>query len=192
MSRYVLGLLLLILQCNANATTAEAIFSGGNFWYMQSDFDTLPGVLSTLTGYDGGMMPNPNYHNVSTGNTDYVEAIKVVFDPSKLSYQQLLHYFWLHVDPTDKNGQFCDKGRPYHSVIFYLNEEQKKLAISSKLALQQVLPSVYTDIMPTTQFYAADDSNQNYYKKNFLFYKYYRWRCHRDQRLKDVWQHTRF
>jgi len=130
------------------AKTAEAIFAGGCFWCVESDFDKISGVLETISGYDGGTQPNPSYELVSFGTTDYVESVRVLYDPAVVSYQQLLNYYWHHIDPMSKEAQFCDHGRQYRSVIFYLDEHQKKLAILSKLALEKQFPVIYTDIIP--------------------------------------------
>ena len=184
--RYLLLILVLYVQ-PINAKTAEAIFAGGCFWCVEADFDKVPGVLQTNSGYDGGTEPNPAYELVSSGTTPYVESVQVLYDPTRVTYQQLLDYYWHHVDPTVKDAQFCDHGRQYRSVIFYLNEEQKKAALASKLALEKQLPKVYTDIIPSTHFYVAEEYHQNYYKKNPVRYKYYRYRCGRDQRIEELW-----
>ncbi|KTC95863.1 MsrA3 - peptide methionine sulfoxide reductase [Legionella geestiana] len=184
--RYLL-LILTFYVLPAAAKPAQAIFAGGCFWCMEADFDKVPGVLQTNSGYDGGTEPNPSYELVSSGTTPYVESVQVIYDPAKVSYQQLLDYYWHHIDPTQINAQFCDKGRQYRSVIFYLNEEQKKTATASKRALENVLPAVHTDIIPSTHFYAAEEYHQDYYQKNPIRYKYYRYRCGRDQRVEELW-----
>lgn len=169
------------------AKTAEAIFAGGCFWCVEADFDKVPGVLETVSGYDGGSESNPTYELVSSGRTHYVESVRVIYDSSLVTYQQLLMYYWHHIDPTVKEAQFCDQGRQYRSVIFYLNEEQKKEALESKLALEKQFPVIYTDIIPSTRFYEAETYHQNYYQKNPLRYKYYRYQCGRDKRVWEVW-----
>ncbi len=186
MRSLILVLTLFVLPINAK--TAEAIFAGGCFWCVEADFDKVPGVLQTTSGYDGGLAPHPTYALVSSGATDYVESVQVFYDPTKVSYQQLLSYYWHHMDPTAKNAQFCDHGRQYRSVIFYRNEEQKKAALASKRALEKQFPAVYTDILPSTHFYPAEAYHQNYYQKNPLRYKYYRYQCGRDQRVKELWR----
>lgn len=184
---HYLILALLFFSQPIYAKTAEAIFAGGCFWCVEADFDKIPGVLHTYSGYDGGTESNPTYELVSSGTTSYVESVQVIFDPSKITYQQLLDYYWHHIDLTTKDGQFCDHGRQYRSVIFYLNEEQKQSALMSKQALEKQLPAIFTDIIPSTHFYRAETYHQNYYQKNPLRYNYYRWRCGRDQRIKELW-----
>lgn len=182
--------LLILLMCLSSpmmAKTAEALFAGGCFWCMESDFDKVQGVLATVSGYDGGVEINPSYKLVSSGKTNYVETVRVVYDPDIVSYQQLLLYYWHHIDPTAKDAQFCDHGRQYRSVIFYLNENQKKEALASKITLEKQFSTIYTDIIPSTHFYMAEEYHQNYYQKNPLRYKYYRYRCGRDQRVEEVW-----
>lgn len=180
-------LMVLLMQINPVCSqTSVAIFAGGCFWCLEADFDKLSGVISTTSGFDGGTTENPTYTSVSSGETDYAESVRVVFDPQKISYAALVQYFWMHIDPTTKNSQFCDKGRQYRSAIFYLNAEQKQIAIASKQALEKKLPNIYTEIIPSTQFYPAEDYHQNYYAKNPVRYTYYRHSCGRDKRLKEV------
>ena len=180
-------LMVLLMQINpVFSQTSEAIFAGGCFWCLEADFDKLPGVIATESGFDGGTTKNPTYASVSSGQTNYAESVRVVFDPKKISYQALVKYFWKHIDPTVKDKQFCDEGRQYRSAIFYLNQEQKEIAVLSKQALEKKLAHVYTEITPSTQFYEAEAYHQNYYKKNPLRYNYYRHTCGRDQRLKEV------
>ncbi|MDF1930678.1 peptide-methionine (S)-S-oxide reductase MsrA [Legionella pneumophila] len=154
---------------------------------MEADFDHLPGVLSTTSGFDGDTLKNPTYEQVSAGNTHYAESVMVEFDPNKLSYKKLVEYFFMHIDPTVKNAQFCDHGSQYRSAIFYLNDQQKKIAMEYKKELEQKFPTVYTEIVPSTSFYPAEEYHQNYYKKNPVRYKYYRYRCGRDARIQEVW-----
>jgi peptide-methionine (S)-S-oxide reductase len=168
--------------------TATAIFAGGCFWCMVHPFDELPGVVSVTSGYTGGHKVNPTYQEVSAGDTGHVEAVQIVFDPKQIGYEKLLEVFWRNVDPLDKGGQFCDRGSTYQSAIFYQNEEQKKLAEQSKATIEKKLgKSVVTTIHPAATFYAAEDYHQDYYKKNPLRYKYYRYSCGRDQRLEQLW-----
>jgi len=171
------------------SNTKTAIFAGGCFWCMQSDFDKIPGVIKTVAGYTGGTVKDPSYEQVSAGGTGHYESIEVYYDPSKVTYQQLLNDFWHNVDPTDASGQFCDKGQQYRAVIFYENGQQKKLAEASK---QQLLDSgkfkqIATQILPASTFYPAEDYHQEYYKKNPVRYKFYRYSCGRDKRLEQVW-----
>lgn len=188
MMKQIIFLLLMGVSLMVSAATKVAIFAGGCFWCVQSDFDKLPGVVKTVVGYDGGTQPDPTYEKVSSGATNYVESLKLWYNPDKVSYQQLLNYFWTHVDPTVKDRQFCDYGRQYRTVIFYLNDEQKRLAEASKVQVEKLLGRVYTDIIPSTHFYDAENYHQDYYKKNPVRYKYYRWNCGRDKRVKQLWQ----
>jgi peptide-methionine (S)-S-oxide reductase len=155
---------------------------------MEPPFDKLPGVVATTSGYTGGQKVNPTYEEVSAGDTGHVEAMQVTYDPKQVSYEKLLEVFWRNVDPLDKGGQFCDRGNTYTTAIFYANEEQKKLAEQSKTAIEKKLgKAVVTAIRPAATFYAAEDYHQDYYKKNPLRYKYYRYSCGRDQRLEELW-----
>jgi peptide methionine sulfoxide reductase msrA/msrB len=175
---------------NPAAQTEIATFAGGCFWCTESDFEKVPGVVKVISGYAGGQKKNPTYQEVSSGTTGHVEAVQVYFDPSKIAYAELLDYFWKHIDPTDAGGQFVDRGSQYRSVIFYQNEEQKRLAEESKEKLAQsgvFDKPIVTEIIKFTNFYAAEDYHQDYYKKNPLRYKYYRWGSGRDQFLERVW-----
>lgn len=169
------------------AKTEKAIFALGCFWCAQSDFDKVPGVVKTIVGYDGGTYPNPSYKLVSSGQTNYAEAIEVEFDPNIISYNQLLEVFWKNTDPTVKDKQFCDVGHQYRSAILYLNPEQQKAALASLEKVKQEFPQVYTVVSPATKFYPAEEYHQEYYKKNPVRYKFYRWNCARDKRLEQVW-----
>jgi|TARA_R110002126_G_scaffold175960_1_gene324552 peptide methionine sulfoxide reductase msrA/msrB len=180
-------LMVLLMQINpAFSQRTEAIFAGGCFWCLEADFEKLPGVISAESGFDGGTTPNPTYTSVSDGLTNYAESVRVVFDDKIISYQALVNYFWKHIDPTVKNKQFCDSGPQYRTAIFYRDQYQKNIAIATKQALEKKLPHVYTEILPSTQFYAAEAYHQDYAKKNPLRYKYYRYTCGRDQRLQEV------
>ncbi|MBC7690187.1 MAG: peptide-methionine (S)-S-oxide reductase MsrA [Methylotenera sp.] len=180
----------------ATAHADTAIFAGGCFWCMQPAFDHLreethgQGVQSTVVGYTGGHKDKPNYEEVSGGQTGHREAIEVKFDPAKVPYSRLLDIFWANVDPTDAHGQFCDKGEQYTSAIFYQNEEQKKLALASAERVKtqlKVAEPIVTAILPAKSFYAAEDYHQGYSRKNPVRYRFYRFNCGRDQRLKSVW-----
>ena len=167
-----------------------ATFAGGCFWCTEGDFEKLPGVGKVLSGYTGGTKENPTYEEVSSGTTGHVEAIQVYYDPSKITYKELLDFFWKHVDPTDSGGQFVDRGLQYRSVIFYHNEEQKRLAEESKEALSRsgrFKKPIVTEILKFTRFYEAEEYHQDYYKKNPLRYKFYRYNSGRDQFLRNVW-----
>ena len=172
------------------ATTALAVFAGGCFWCTESDFDKVPGVLSTTSGYIGGHVENPTYEEVSYGSTGHLEAVQVRYDTSKISYAQLLQAFWPTIDPVTANAQFCDKGSQYRSAIFYGNPEEQGLAEASKTALDKSgkLPApVVTEILPATTFYPAEDYHQDYHSKNPIRYNYYRHGCGRDARLEQLW-----
>lgn len=198
MKRGLLGRGLALLLCLGAAAasaaeparTATAIFAGGCFWCMEGPFDVLDGVISTTSGYTGGKLANPTYEQVSSGGTGHAEAVKVVYDPDKVGYQQLLAVFWRNVDPLDASGQFCDRGNQYRSEIFYMDEQQKQLAEESKAALDasgRLKQPVVTEIVAATTFYPAEDYHQDYYQKNPTRYKLYRYGCGRDQRLTKLW-----
>jgi peptide-methionine (S)-S-oxide reductase len=167
-----------------------AIFAGGCFWCMEPPFDVLPGVVSTTSGYTAGKTRNPTYQEVSAGRTGHTEAVRVVFDPSKVTYAKLLEVFWRNIDPTVKDRQFCDDGSQYRSGIYTLSAEQKKLAEDSKAALEKTKPfkaPIVTEIQPAADFWAAEEYHQDYYKKNPVRYKVYRTGCGRDARLQELW-----
>ena len=173
---------------------ASAVFAGGCFWCTESDFEKVPGVIDAISGYTGGHVKNPTYEEVSAGGTGHMESVKVVYDPSKVSYEQLLHYFWRHVDPTDSGGQFVDRGSQYRSAIFYANETEKRLAEQSKQELAasgQFNKPIVTEILPLGEFYPAEDYHQNYYKRNPIRYHYYRYGSGRDQFLKKAWANVK-
>ena len=168
---------------------ATAIFAGGCFWCVEADFDKLPGVLSTESGYAGGELKNPTYEQVSRGGTGHAESVRVTYDPKKVDYEKLVDYFWHHVDPTVKDRQFCDVGNQYRTAIFYQDDAQRRAAEASKSALEKSgrLSHVYTEIAPAGMFYPAEEYHQDYYKKNPIRYKYYRATCGRDARVNEVW-----
>ena len=167
-----------------------AIFAGGCFWCMEPPFDKLDGVISTISGYTAGHKKDPTYKEVSAGGTGHAEAIQVVFDPGKISYAELLDTYWKNIDPTAVNRQFCDLGSQYRSGIYYLNEAQEAEARRSLQELQKNKPfeeEIATEILPASTFYPAEEYHQDYYLKNPLRYKFYRFSCGRDQRLEDIW-----
>lgn len=190
-------LLFLVVMALSSAGSAKdqvaknqiAIFGGGCFWCVEADFDKLNGVKETISGYDGGQTVNPTYQYVSSGKSHYVEVVKIVYDPKIVSYKQLLTYYWEHIDPTVMDAQFCDKGAQYRSVIYYVNNEQKTSALASKRNVQKVFGNqkIYTEVLSSTTFYAAEGYHQNYYKINPYRYKYYRWSCGRDKIVEEVW-----
>ena len=169
---------------------ASAIFAGGCFWCMEPPFDELDGVLGTTSGYSGGSTANPTYKQVSAGGTGHAEVVEVTYDPAKVSYEQLLEVFWRNVDPLDGGGQFCDRGDSYRTGIFVHDAEQRRVAEQSKQALidsKRLAEPIVTEIVDAGPFYAAEDYHQDYYQKNPVRYKFYRWNCGRDQRLAEVW-----
>lgn len=182
-------LLLLLTLTQPQTKTETAVFAGGCFWCMEEAFDPVRGVLATTSGYIGGNKPHPTYEEVSNGDTGHVEAVLVKYDPSKVSYQQLLKVFWKNVDPTTKDRQFCDGGNQYRAAIFFSGAEQKRLAEASKqkLVASQRFKQVHVDVEPAGRFYAAEDYHQDYYKKNPVRYKYYKYSCGREQTLERVW-----
>lgn len=172
------------------ADTAVAIFAGGCFWCMEPPFDKLDGVRSTTSGYTGGQTKNPTYPEVSAGSTGHTEAVRVEYDPKRVSYEKLLEVFWINVDPTVRDRQFCDVGSQYRTGIFYSNPEQKRLAEESKAALQKAKPfkePIVTEIAAAGEFYPAEEYHQDYYLKNPIRYKFYRAGCGRDNRLQELW-----
>jgi len=171
-----------------NSNSQKAIFAGGCFWCMEPPFDKLDGVISTTSGYTAGHQKNPTYKQVSAGVTGHTEAIEIVFDPDKVSYEKLLEVFWLNIDPLNAKGQFCDYGTQYRTGIYYLDEQQQKLAEASLAGIKSKLNKpIATEIKAATQFYPAEDYHQNYYQVNPVRYNYYRWSCGRDQRLQELW-----
>lgn len=169
---------------------AEAIFAGGCFWCVESDFDKVSGVVETVSGYIGGDLANPTYKQVSYTETGHVEAVKIVYDPQTVTYGELVEYFWRHVDPTDAGGQFCDRGSSYLTAIFPVDAMQAEIANASKDAIEAsgVLASpIVTKIESAGIFWPAEDYHQDYYKKNRLHYARYRRGCGRDRRVADIW-----
>jgi len=168
----------------------KATFAGGCFWCMEHPFDQLEGVVSVTSGYTGGSKKNPTYQEVSAGGTGHAESVQIVYDPAKIGYGKLLDVFWHNIDPTAPNRQFCDVGAQYRSAIFTHNEAQKRQAEESKRELEKSAPfkgSVVTEITPASEFYPAEEYHQKYYEKNPVRYKFYRYNCGRDQRLKELW-----
>ena len=172
----------------ADTTDQLATFAGGCFWCMEPAFDKLDGVISTTSGYTGGRTKNPTYEQVTTGKTGHIESMQVRFDPSRVSYEELVWLFWHNVDPTQVNGQFCDKGNQYRTVIFVHNQDQQQSAQSTQKRVGDELGKrIATQIVAAGRFYPAEDYHQDYYRKNPTKYKFYRWNCGRDARLKVVW-----
>ena len=185
----ILFLVLLIFTSINNAFADKAYFAGGCFWCMESDFEKLEGVSEVISGFTGGTLENPTY---SGNHKGHYEAVEVIYDPSIVSYAELLEYFWINIDPFDSRGQFCDKGFSYLSAIFVSNENEKKLAEASRQKIVDTFPDdqIVTPILDASIFYpiaGKESFHQDYYKKNPLRYKYYRWNCGRDQRLEQIW-----
>ena len=172
----------------SGASLDTAIFAGGCFWCVEQAFDEVDGVVETVSGYTGGTVANPTYKQVSAGGTRHVEAVQVRFDPKKVSYSALLDVFWHNIDPLDGGGQFCDRGDSYRSVIFAMNDDQRKAAEASKAALEKKFgETIATRIEPAATFYPAEEYHQDYYRKNPVRYKFYKWNCGRAQRLEEIW-----
>ncbi len=185
-----LGGVLAVTAGLAQAATATAIFAGGCFWCSEADFEKLPGVTEVESGYTAGKTPNPTYRQVSAGGTGHAEAVRVTYDPDKVSYAQLVEYHWRHIDPTVKDRQFCDVGHQYRTGIYWANDAERKIVEASRDALLQSgrFKTIYTELAPASTFYLAEDYHQDYYKKNPLRYKYYRTSCGRDARVQEVWK----
>lgn len=190
MKKIFFALGLTALAAAAQAATATAVFAGGCFWCTESDFEKLPGVVAAESGYTGGKDASPTYESVSAGHTGHTEAVRVTYDPAQVSYAQLVEYFWHTIDPTEKDRQFCDVGNQYRSGIYWGSEAERKVAEASLAALQKSgqFKQIYTEVKQATPFYLAEDYHQDYYKKNPVRYKYYRYSCGRDAQLKRVWK----
>ena len=180
----------LILACPAVAAPLEkATFAGGCFWCMEPPFEKLPGVVSVISGYTGGTVANPTYNAVSTGTTGHFEAVELLYDPARVNYAELLEVFWRNIDPTNPRGQFCDIGGQYRSAIFFHDEQQRRAAIASRDSLVRSRKmKVVTEIRPAAPFYKAEEYHQDYYRKNPVRYRFYRFNCGRDLRLRQLWR----
>lgn len=187
--RWLIGLIFALTffgQASAqnHSSRAEAIFAGGCFWCVESDFEHVDGVLEAISGYTGGALQNPTYEN----HEGHVEAVRVIYDPGRVSYAQLLHHFWRHHDPLDSGGQFCDRGASYRAAIF-VTPEQRSIAERSLADTRRILGRpIATPILPATRFWPAETYHQGYYQRNPVQYRFYRWRCGRDQRVEEVWR----
>ncbi len=173
----------------AESSLEEAILAGGCFWCIEADLEKLDGVKEVVSGYSGGHTENPTYKTVSTGTTGHIEVVKVIFDPNVITYEKILHFFWRHVDPTRDDGQFCDNGEQYRPAILY-KPEQKAAADASLMTTREQKPfeaPLKVELLPFKTFYEAEDYHQDYYKKNPLRYRYYRFSCGRDQRIEELW-----
>lgn len=183
----------LILAFTLNPVAAEtrsAVLAGGCFWCVESDYEKLDGIIEVVSGYSGGHVDNPTYRQVTSGTTGHIEVARIDYDPDRISYPQILDFFWRHIDPTDDGGQFCDRGPQYRPAVFYANAEQKAIAERSLENLRQTKPfdqPIRVELLPASTFYPAEDYHQDYYKKNPIRYKYYRFSCGRDARIEALW-----
>ncbi|NJC88327.1 MAG: peptide-methionine (S)-S-oxide reductase MsrA [Desulfuromonas sp.] len=185
----IFTLLALFLGTAGGAQAAKTILAGGCFWCMEADFEKLPGVTDVISGFTGGTLKDPTYNGNHEG---HFEAVEITYDPRKVSYRQLLDYYWVHVDPFDDGGQFCDRGHSYQTAIFVASDSERKIAEESKQQIAARFPNqtVATPILDASTFYPVkgeESYHQDYYKKNPIRYKYYRWGCGRDQRLRELW-----
>lgn len=176
----------IVLLLSGTTQAATAKFAGGCFWCMESAYQDVPGVTGVISGFTGGSHPNPTYKGAHTG---HYEAIEVSYDPDRISYQELLDLFWVNVDPFDDGGQFCDRGESYRPALFVASESERAMAEASRVEVVKrfATQQVRTPILPSAKFYPVEDYHQDYYKKNPVRYKYYRYRCGRDQRLEKIW-----
>jgi len=197
----LMSMLLLLLTDRSAVKSGEhwtnreiAVFAGGCFWCTEHDFDQVEGVISTTSGYIGGHKSDPTYQEVSSGGTGHTEAVQIVFDQTRVSYEELLDIFWRNIDPTVKNRQFCDRGTQYRSGIFYQSDRQKKLALASREKLKKTKPfpdDIVTEITEGSEFFPAEEDHQDFAKKNPFRYKFYRFNCGRDKRLEALWGKAR-
>lgn len=187
---------LLLTSCAARAAepvkpppgSKTAVFAGGCFWCLEADLDKVPGVLATVSGYAGGPEQNPTYKQVAYGKTAHAEVVQVTYDPTRVGYAQLVEYFFRHVDPTQADGQFCDTGRQYRTVVFYADEAEKKIARAAKdAAAKHLKATVVTELAPLAAFWPAEEYHQDFYKKDPAHYQRYRSGCGRDARVKALW-----
>ena len=173
----------------SSGTRATAVFAGGCFWCTESDFDRIPGVLATTSGYSGGSVRNPTYEQVSGGDTGHIEVVRVTYDPSKIGFGELVRRFLRTVDVVDGGGQFCDRGPQYRSAIFVSTPAERAAATTAiRQASAQLNKKIATEILPAAAFWPAEAYHQDYYRKNPVRYKFYRWNCGRDQRLRQLWR----
>ncbi len=197
MALAVIAAVVLVICCmsafssegHGQSSPARATFAGGCFWCMEPSFDKVKGVIMTTVGYTGGHKDNPTYEEVCSGSTGHAEAVEIIYDPAEVTYEQLLEVFWQNIDPTVKDRQFCDVGSQYRTAIFYHDDEQKRLAEESLERLRQSgrFERIFTEILPASTFWPAEDYHQDYYLKNPLRYRLYRLGCGRDERIKDLW-----
>lgn len=189
-SIFVLSSLIFPLSIQAAEKTESAILAGGCFWCVESDYEKLEGVIEVISGYTGGHVDNPTYQLVGTGKSGHIEAAEIFYDPEKINYQQILDFFWRHIDPTNDKGQFCDFGPQYRPAIFYKDDQQKQIAEASLRAITKDKPfkePIRVELIKSSKFYPAEDYHQDYYKKNPYRYKFYRYSCGRDKRVEELW-----
>lgn len=197
MPRFAYLLALLVLAgCSSAANVASptdpqgsavAVFAGGCFWCTEADFDKMPGVVATVSGFTGGHVPNPSYKQVSRGGTGHIEAVRVTYDPARISYRELVDRFYRTVDPLDAGGQFCDRGYQYRTAIFVTPEQRLKAEAATEEVRGALNREIVTLLLPAVPFYPAEDYHQDYYRKNPIRYRFYRANCGRDARLQEVW-----
>ena len=194
----ILTSLLLFTSTFAKETTEarleSVVLGGGCFWCIEADYEKLDGVVDVVSGYSGGHIKNPTYKQVSAGGSGHIEVVKVTYDANKISYSQILDYFWRHIDPTRDDGQFCDSGSQYRPAIFYQDQTQKELAIASAKKIEQTKPfeqPLKVELIPAATFYLAEEYHQDYYMKNPLRYTLYRYSCGRDERIEQLWGDTK-
>lgn len=170
------------------AEPETAVFAGGCFWCVEADYDKVPGVLDTVSGFTGGTVENPSYEQVTYGDTGHYEAVRITYDPDRVSYEELVNIFWRTVDPTDAGGQFCDRGDSYRTAVFVADKAQRQAAEASLAEAEGALgQEIVTPVLEAGAFWPAEDYHQDYYEKNALQYKYYRWSCGRDDRVEELW-----
>ncbi|MDP8994187.1 MAG: peptide-methionine (S)-S-oxide reductase MsrA [Pseudomonadota bacterium] len=199
-AKWLLALAALLVSCGSDSPEPRerqpapervetAVFAGGCFWCTEADFEHVNGVVEAVSGYTGGHVANPSYRQVTAGGTGHYEAVRVTWDPARVSYGELVRFFFRSVDPTDRGGQFCDRGESYRTAIFVADAEQRRLAEAAKAEADEALGGdrVVTPILPLAPFYEAEEYHQDYARLNPIRYRYYRWRCGRDARLRDLW-----
>ena len=189
MKKYLFMILIILISTSAQSKNFKKVyFAGGCFWCMEESFDGVEGVLSTVSGYSGGHLKNPTYHDVIYKDTGHVEALELTYDPNKVNYEKLLNIFWRNIDPFDSEGQFCDKGKSYRSVIFYRNQLEKEFIDKSFKNLEKKFgKKIVTLVWKFDEFYQAEDYHQDYYEKNFIRYVMYKKTCKRDETLRKIW-----
>ncbi len=198
LSSILISMIALLLQYPGNAAVKSeqgsyetAILAGGCFWCIEADYEKLKGIIDVVSGYTGGKIKAPTYKQVSSGNTQHIESVKITFDPKIITYSQILDFFWRHIDPTRNDGQFCDRGPHYRPAIFYQGEAQHQFALASMQNIEKIKPfkqPLKVELIKASEFYLAEQYHQDYYKKNPLRYKYYRFSCGRDARVRSLWE----